>query len=163
LVDWSRVKKISVIKVIVEEAMQGMSEKLFRLGLPPLHWGDAVMLSETTILLAFREKMTNGETPELVSLLNGDHSMSLVAFVQNHFQGRSKKSLEGNLMSSYKMRLIDKLQLNHATATLVYKTTIPQVMQSVFEVFSKLNVNPPALAKIVNDGLPFYAPISSSL
>jgi hypothetical protein len=152
-----------VIKKIIEETMKGMSGKLFPLGLPAFRLSDAALLAEAAILFAFREKLANGKTPELVNLLNGNRSSGNIAFVQNFIQDLAKKSLERSLVSNYRMLLIDKLKMNYTLASQVSQTAMTEITKSMFELFSNIHIDEEDLVKIVDEGLPFHLSISPVL
>jgi hypothetical protein len=152
-----------MIKTIVEDTMDAMEEKLISYGLLKTHLKDTEALAETTLLLFFRDKIINGETQELLNILNGSQALGGMAFVHNFLLDRSKKSMEKKLKNNYKEELSEKLQMNSTSAALVSHAVMPEIVKACIQVFSTANINARRLAKMVDDGLPFHPPISSSL
>jgi hypothetical protein len=152
-----------MIRIIIEETMAKMSRKLFSLGLPNYCLKEAAWLAGTTVLLAFMDKMATSRAHQLINLLNGGCSPGQIAFIQNFIQDLSIRFLKKNLIDDYKANLINKLQINSSAASAVSQTVIPEIMKSMLEIFSNINVDEQSLAKIIDEGLPLSTSMNVKL
>lgn len=152
-----------MIKQVIDEVIIQMSEKLFSCGLSRYQLNDASILAESIVLITFRDRIIKGKGNKLLSILNGLSTSGKTAFIDNFIQKLSKKIIEKQLINSYKIALIERLQMNSISASSIASEVMPDILKSIIVVFIKVRVDERTLFKIVNDGMPMHRSIQEEM